>query len=119
MDSLPKAWQKKYRPKVTPFRITESFEDISDQVLSAIRPEMTYTERTKAIEQRQKELEKTAEQKHPGQRAEVAEMFCRQKPTCSSFTPTSKTFVWFFAPPASVGNYGGEIDNWEWPPSHR
>jgi len=53
-------------------RITESFEDISDQVLSAIRPEMTYTERTKAIEQRQKELEKAAEQKHPGQRAEVA-----------------------------------------------
>ncbi len=20
-----------------------------------------------------------------------------------------------FAPPASVGNFGGEIDNWEWP----
>ncbi len=95
-------------------RITESFRDISDEVLSAITPEMSYTERTKAIEQRQKELEKAAESKHAGQRAEVAEMF------------TGKTYVLFlytyikdvrlvFAPPASVGNFGGEIDNWEWP----
>ena len=95
-------------------RITESFRDISGEVLSAITPEMSYTERTKAIEQRQKELEKAAESKQTGQRAEVAEMF------------TGKTYVLFlytyikdvrlvFAPPASVGNFGGEIDNWEWP----
>ncbi|MDB4644820.1 S46 family peptidase [Rubripirellula sp.] len=95
-------------------RITESFEDISDQVLSAIRPEMTYTERTKAIEQRQKELEKTAEQKHPGQRAEVAEMFAGKTYVLFIYTYIQDVRL-VFAPPASVGNYGGEIDNWEWP----
>lgn len=95
-------------------RITESFEDISDQVLSVITNEMTYTERTKAIEQRQKELEKAAEEKHPGQRAEVAEMFAGKTYVLFLYT-FIKDVRLVFAPPASVGNYGGEIDNWEWP----
>ena len=95
-------------------RITESFEDISDQVLSAITNEMTYTERTKAIEQKQKELEKVAEEKNPGQRAEVAEMFAGKTYVLFLYT-FIKDVRLVFAPPASVGNYGGEIDNWEWP----
>lgn len=95
-------------------RITESFEDISDQVLSVITNEMTYTERTKAIEQRQKELEKAAEEKNPGQRAEVAEMFAGKTYVLFLYT-FIKDVRLVFAPPASVGNYGGEIDNWEWP----
>ena len=95
-------------------RITESFEDISDQVLSAIKPEMSYTERTKAIDQRQKELEKAAEQKHPGQRAEVAEMFAGKTYVLFIYTYIQDVRL-VFAPPASVGNFGGEVDNWEWP----
>ncbi|MGC6448051.1 MAG: S46 family peptidase [Rubripirellula sp.] len=95
-------------------RITESFEDISEQVLSAITSEMTFTERTKAIEQRQKELEQAAEQRNPGQRAEVAEMFAGKTYVLFLYT-FIKDVRLVFAPPASVGNYGGEIDNWEWP----
>ena len=95
-------------------RITESFEDISDQVLSAIKPEMSYTERTKAIDQRQKELEKAAEQKNPGQRAEVAEMFAGKTYVLFIYTYIQDVRL-VFAPPASVGNFGGEVDNWEWP----
>jgi hypothetical protein len=95
-------------------RITESFEDISDDVLSAIRPEMSYTQRTKAIDQRQKELEKAAEQKHPGKRAEVAEMFAGKTYVLFIYTYIQDVRL-VFAPPASVGNFGGEVDNWEWP----
>ena len=95
-------------------RITESFQDISDQVLSAIEPDMSYTERTKAIEQRQKELEKAAEQEHVGQRAEVAEMFAGKTYVLFIYTYIQDVRL-VFAPPASVGNFGGEIDNWEWP----
>lgn len=95
-------------------RITESYEDISEQVLSVVTPEMTFLERTKAIDKRRKELEQKAEKEKPGLRAEVAEMF------------TGKTYVLFlytylkdvrlvFAPPNSVGSFGGEVDNWEWP----
>lgn len=95
-------------------RITESFEDISAEVLAAVKEGMTYGERTKAIEKRRKELEQQAESKNPGLRAEVAEMF--EGKTYLLFLYTYiKDVRLVFAPPASVGNFGGESDNWEWP----
>ena len=95
-------------------RITESFQDVSEQVLSAVDTSMTAADRSKAIEKRRKELEKKAEDENPGMRADIAEMF------------TGKSYVLFlytyirdvrlvFAPPSSVGNFGGAVDNWEWP----
>ena len=95
-------------------RITESFQDVSAEVLSAVDESMSAAERSKAIEKRRKELEKKAEEENPGKRADIAEMF------------TGKSYVLFlytyirdvrlvFAPPSSVGNFGGAVDNWEWP----
>jgi hypothetical protein len=95
-------------------RITESYSDVSDKVLDAATEGMSFLERSKAIEKRRKEIEKQAEIDNPGTRAEVAEMF------------TGKTYVLFlytfikdvrlvFAPPSSVGAFGGDVDNWEWP----
>lgn len=95
-------------------RITESYADVSSEVLSVVSEGMTFLERTKAIEKRRKELEQAAESENKGLRAEVAEMF------------TGKTYVLFlytylkdvrlvFAPPISIGAFGGETDNWEWP----
>lgn len=95
-------------------RITESYRDVSAEVLAAVSGNMSFTERTRAIERRRKEIEKQTETANPAIRAEVAEMF------------TGKTYVLFeytfirdvrlvFAPPSSVGNFGGDVDNWEWP----
>lgn len=95
-------------------RITESYRDVSADVLSVLTDSMTAAERSKAVEKRRKELEKKAEEENPGMRADIAEMF------------TGKTYVLFFytyirdvrlvfAPPSSVGNFGGAVDNWEWP----
>ncbi|MCU0711670.1 MAG: S46 family peptidase [Pirellula sp.] len=95
-------------------RITESYRDVSKEVLTAVTEEMSFLERSKAIEKRRKELEKEAESASPGLRAEVAEMF------------TGKTYVLFlytylkdirlvFAPPVGIGEFGGDFDNWEWP----
>lgn len=95
-------------------RITESYKDVSSDVLSVVKDGMDFGARTKAITKRTKELEQQAEKDNPGTRAEVAEMF------------TGKTYVLFlytyvkdvrlvFAPPSSVGAFGGDVDNWEWP----
>jgi len=95
-------------------RITESFQDVSAEVLSAVNPDMDYATRTKAIERRIKEVVARAEKAQPGKRAEVAEMF------------TGKTYILFvytylkdirlvYVPPRSVGEFGGEDDNWMWP----
>lgn len=95
-------------------RITQSYRDVSQEVLSVVRPGMDFTERTQAIERQSKVLEQQAEQANPGLRAEVAEMFIGQ--TYGLFLYVYLRDVRLvFAPPASVGNFGGEVDNWEWP----
>ncbi|MDG2185407.1 MAG: S46 family peptidase [Mariniblastus sp.] len=95
-------------------RITEAFSDISDQVLAVLDDEMGFVERTKAIDQRRKELEKAAEQANEGMRAEVAEMFAGKTYVLFLYTYITDVRL-VFAPPASVGEFGGDTDNWEWP----
>lgn len=95
-------------------RITDSYEDVSQDVLSVISEDMPFADRTKAIEKKMKEIVAKAEEENPGKRASVSEMF------------TGKTYVLFiytylkdlrlvYAPPRSIGNFGGETDNWMWP----
>lgn len=95
-------------------RITESYRDVSEEVLSAISDEMSLAERTKAIEKKIKEIIVRVEEENSGKRAAVSEMFI------------GKTYILFiynylkdvrlvYAPPRSIGNFGGETDNWMWP----
>lgn len=95
-------------------RITESYGDVSKEVLSVVTPEMSFTERTKAIERRRKEIEKKAEAANPAIRAEVAEMFAGKTYVLFEYTFIQDVRL-VFAPPSSVGNFGGDVDNWEWP----
>jgi len=53
-------------------RVTEDYFDVSNDVLAAVSLDMTFLQRTRAIERRSKELEAAAEKDHPGLRAEVA-----------------------------------------------
>jgi len=95
-------------------RITESYRDVSQDVLSVVKEDMSFAERTKAIEQKMKAMVAETEKQNPGKRAEVAEMF------------SGKTYVLFiytylrdirlvYVPPRSIGEFGGEADNWMWP----
>jgi hypothetical protein len=95
-------------------RITESYADVSDQVLSVVSEGMTFLDRTKAIEKRRKELEQAAETKNKGLRAEVAEMFAGKTYVLFLYTYLKDVRL-VFAPPISIGAFGGEADNWEWP----
>ncbi|MBN2355817.1 S46 family peptidase [candidate division KSB1 bacterium] len=95
-------------------RITESYRDVSDPILSAMAVENDFALRTKAKERKIKELIAEVEKDNPGKRAEVAEMF------------NGKSYMLFiykflrdvrlvYAPPFGIGNFGGEEDNWVWP----
>lgn len=95
-------------------RVTESFEDVSERVLSAVTPDMSYADQAKAYTRRRKEIEKQAELDNPGKRAEVAEMFAGKTYVLFVYT-FIKDVRLVFAPPSSVGNFGGDVDNWEWP----
>ncbi len=95
-------------------RVIESYRDVSNEILSVIKPKMSFTERTKAIEKKTKNLIVETEKKFPGRRAEVAEMFIGKTYILFIYTYL-KDIRLVYAPPRSIGEYGGEIDNWMWP----
>ena len=95
-------------------RITENYRDVSSDVLAAVTDGMSFLDRTKAIDKRRKELEVAAEKETPRLRAEVAEMFAGKTYVLFLYTYLKDVRL-VFAPPASIGNFGGEVDNWEWP----
>jgi hypothetical protein len=90
-----------------------SIEDVTKKVLSAVTDQMSDLDRFNAIEKGIKELVKSCEQ---GRDVE-----CRVVPFYSGMQ--YKLFTFFvskdvrivYAPPRSIGNYGGDIDNWMWP----
>jgi hypothetical protein len=95
-------------------RITESYHDVSAEVLAVINDSMSFTQRTKAIEKKTKEMVIEAEKKYPGKRASVAEMFPGK--TYVIFISTYlKDIRLVYAPPRDIGEFGGETDNWMWP----
>ncbi|MBI2620168.1 MAG: S46 family peptidase [Ignavibacteriales bacterium] len=95
-------------------RITESYRDVSGEILSAVRETMELAERTKAIEKKMRDLEGDAEKQNPGKRAEVSEMFAGRNYVLflyGFFRDVRLVYV----PPRSIGEFGGEHDNWVWP----
>jgi hypothetical protein len=95
-------------------KITESYRDVSTEVLRVVKKRMSPLERTKAIEKRIKEMEITAEKANPGKRAEIAEMF-QGKVYVLFLSTYLKDIRLVYVPPRYVGEFGGESDNWVWP----
>lgn len=95
-------------------RITEAFTDVSEEVLGAVKPKMDAAARARAVEKRMKEIVARAEKKNPGKRAEVSEMFAGKSYILFLYTYL-KDIRLVYAPPRSIGEFGGEEDNWMWP----
>jgi hypothetical protein len=98
----------------TTIRITDSYSDVSAEVLAVLSDTMTFTERSKAVSQKMKEIVATAETAHPGKRAAVSEMFPGRSYVLFIYTFLRDVRV-VYVPPRSVGEFGGEFDNWVWP----
>ncbi len=95
-------------------RITESFHDVSAEVLGAVKPDMSLSDRTRAIDRRSKEIVAAAEKANPGKRAEVSEMLVGRTYVLFIYTYLRDIRI-VYTPPLAVGNFGGEVDNWMWP----
>jgi len=97
-------------------RITESYYDVSSDVLSAVQgiEDFDFAGREKALQKKKKEIELQAEKDHPGKRAEVAEMFKGQSYYLFIYTYLKDVRL-VYVPPRAVGEFGGDYDNWEWP----
>ncbi|MBI5020707.1 MAG: S46 family peptidase [Ignavibacteriales bacterium] len=95
-------------------RIVDSYKDVSKEILSTLTDTMDLTARTKTIDKKIKEIVTEIEKQNPGKRAEVSEMF-----TGKSYILFIYTFLkdvrLVYVPPRSIGEFGGENDNWVWP----
>jgi len=94
--------------------IMESYFDVSSEVLSVVTEDMELGERIKAINKRKKEILLQAEKDFPGKRAEISEMFIGKTYLLFIYTRLRDIRL-VYVPPVSIGEFGGENDNWIWP----
>jgi hypothetical protein len=81
-------------------------------VTGALKPGMKPEERTKALDMREKELVAACEK--DGLRCRFAEMYGGLEYYMFR-TVELRDVRLVYAPPRAIGEYGGEVDNWEWP----
>ncbi|MFA6470223.1 MAG: S46 family peptidase [Bacteroidota bacterium] len=95
-------------------RIIDSYRDVSAEVLAGISDTTDPIQRTKIIEKNSKALVAEAEKKQTRITASIAEMFAG-KTYVLFIHRTIKDIRLVYVPPRSVGEFGGENDNWVWP----
>lgn len=106
--------QQEIEAQGLPIRITESYEDVSEQVLGAAAGISDPAERLRVIQAKQRELARAAEADDPTIRAEVSEMFIGKSYVLFRYK-TIEDVRLVYVPRQNIGEFGGETDNWVWP----
>lgn len=94
--------------------ITQDFKDVTAEVLSAVKPEMSPEERMRAIGEKQQEMGKANSREKEGIRAQVVEASGGYQYFLYTYLTLPDVRL-VYAPPKSIGYYGGDPDNFEWP----
>ncbi len=95
-------------------KITASYADVSEKVLAGTQTITDAVERLSIIAANIKTITQAENKSNPDLQCEISEMF------------TGRTYVLFrykllkdvrlvYVPARSIGEYGGELDNWVWP----
>jgi hypothetical protein len=93
--------------------ITKDFKDVTGEVLKGINEKMPPFDRYKAIEKNQKKLVAGCE-KGGKARCNVVEVLSGTKYYLFTYDRIKDVRL-VYAPPSSIGSFGGNIDNWMWP----
>jgi len=93
--------------------VTTNIEDVTSRVTGDIKADIDDAERAKLLDRREKELVAECE-KAGGVRCRVASFF--EGSQYLRFTQAEVTDVRLvYAPSQMIGDFGGEVDNFEWP----
>jgi hypothetical protein len=92
--------------------VTVAVREVTKEVVGKLSADLTDLERALAIEKRAKEL--TAACEKEGLRCRVASFFEGLR-WFEIASVELKDVRLVYAPPTSIGNFGGETDNWRWP----
>lgn len=95
-------------------RITDSYEDVSEEVLKAANATEDISQRTTSISNKIKEIVKREQEKDSTITAEVSEMFVGEQYILFRYKTINDVRL-VYVPPRTIGEFGGESDNWVWP----
>ncbi|MBL8191699.1 MAG: S46 family peptidase [Acidobacteria bacterium] len=96
--------------------ILQEFKDVTAEVLSAAKPEMSPEERDRALAAKRGEIQKTAlnGRDKDGIRIQVVEATSGLQYYLYTYLTLRDVRI-VYAPPKSIGYFGGDPDNFEWP----
>lgn len=108
-----KSMAEERKPKDISVRFFVRMDDVSKRILGVTNSKMTEAERQKAINQ---EIAKIEQENNEGGKYIVSVKSFFQGNEYYYFVYQDYTDVRLVGtPPASIGKYGGDTDNWEWP----
>ncbi len=90
-----------------------SIKDVTDQVLAGVKPGMNEADRTAAVDQARLQIEKDATTDYL-YRASVASFYSGNYFYLLIYERYNDVRL-VGAPPSSIGKFGSDTDNWEWP----
>lgn len=97
-----------------PCRITQSYEDVSARVLEGIDDKTDPQTRSRIIGENIEKIRKEEGAKTPDLTVEISEMFVGKSYSLFRYLLITDVRL-VYAPPLPIGQFGGDLDNWEWP----
>ncbi len=94
--------------------IVREVKDVTQEVLSAVKPDMSPEDIQKAIDGKRRELAENAHKQNESLEYEVSEMVVGLKYLIHGYE-VLKDIRLVYAPPKSIGFFGGDDDNFIWP----
>lgn len=95
-------------------KITDSYEDVSDKILSSVKDVNDPVERINAINKKIAEIIKEEQAKDASIKPEISEMFIGRTYVLFRYK-IIKDVRLVYIPQRAIGEFGGESDNWVWP----
>lgn len=97
-----------------PCRITQSYDDVSARVLDGVSGDMSPADRAALIASNIKKVVEEEKAKTPDLSVEVSEMFVGRSYMLFRYVLITDVRL-VYVPPVTIGQFGGDLDNWEWP----
>lgn len=111
---LAKGRQEEIRAPGYSARLMLEMKDITTDVLASAKGITDPVEREKKINAAIAKMTEAVKEKGGDEEAEIAEMFNGKQYIMYTYK-VFKDIRIVYSPPLSIGNYGGETDNWMWP----
>ncbi len=97
-----------------PCKITLSFQDVSAQVLQGVDFTLSPDQYNAKISENIKNITEQEQKLYPDLKIEISEMLVGKFYTLFRYKMLTDVRL-VFVPPAAIGKFGGESDNWVWP----